>query len=79
MRPGLALDRAASSRSRALGDETLLSLQERRVGCRRRGQIRMLGAFDTYLLGYARPRLRRRRRAPGRDLKAEAAGAGSGR
>ena len=35
------------------GDLTLLSLRDRRVRQPRAGQVRMLGAFDTYMLGYA--------------------------
>jgi hypothetical protein len=36
-----------------LGDQTLHSLRDRRVRLPRAGQLRMLGAFDTYMLGYA--------------------------
>ncbi len=36
-----------------LGDLTLLSLRDRRPRLPRAGQVRMLGAFDTYMLGYA--------------------------
>ncbi len=52
VRDGLGQIAGELSESR-IGDETLLSLK----GARRRsaapGQLRMLGAFDTYMLGYA--------------------------
>jgi Winged helix DNA-binding domain len=35
-----------------LGDRTLLSLRKGRVRLPKEGQVRMLGAFDTYMLGY---------------------------
>ena len=35
-----------------LGAAALLSLRDRRVRMPRAGQLRMLGAFDTYMLGY---------------------------
>ena len=35
-----------------LGAGALLSLRDRRVRMPRAGQLRMLGAFDTYMLGY---------------------------
>jgi uncharacterized protein YcaQ len=36
-----------------LGDQTLLELRGKRRRSPRAGQVRMLGAFDTYMLGYA--------------------------
>jgi Winged helix DNA-binding domain len=35
-----------------LGDQALLSLRKGRLRLPREGQVRMLGAFDTYMLGY---------------------------
>ncbi len=44
---------AAQVEESKFGDMTLLSLRDRRVRMSRTSQVRMLGAFDTYMLGYA--------------------------
>lgn len=51
VRAGLAAIAGELEESR-IGGETLLSMRDERSRLPRRGWVRMLGAFDTYLLGY---------------------------
>jgi hypothetical protein len=52
IRAGLAAIGAELTEER-VGDEVLLSLAKPRPRLPRQGQLRLLGAFDTYVLGYA--------------------------
>jgi hypothetical protein len=51
VRAGLAAIASELTESR-LGDETMLSMKGTRRRLAPRGQVRLLGAFDTYMLGY---------------------------